>query len=42
MNDSLVQQLLTKARKSLAAGDKIQAALWHNLAKQAKACGHRI
>ncbi len=42
MNDSLVQQLLAKARKSLAAGDKTQATVWHNLAKQAKACGHRI
>lgn len=42
MNDTLVQQLLAKARKSLAAGDKAQAFLWHNLAKQAKACKHRI
>ncbi|WP_321374297.1 hypothetical protein [Pseudomonas extremaustralis] len=42
MNDLLVQQLLAKARKSLAGGDKLQAVVWHNLAKQAKACGHRI
>ncbi len=42
MNEALVQQLLAKARKSLAAGDKLQAVSWHNLAKQAKACPHRI
>ncbi len=42
MNNELVQQLLAKARKSLAAGDKLQAAAWHNLAKSAKASGHRI
>lgn len=42
MNTELVQQLLAKARKSLAAGDKLQATVWHNLAKSAKASGHRI
>jgi len=42
MNDALVQQLLAKARKSLAAGDKNQAIVWHAMAKDAKACGHRI
>lgn len=42
MNEVLVQQLLAKARKSLAAGDKTQATVWHSMAKQAKACGSRI
>ncbi|WP_282597512.1 hypothetical protein [Pseudomonas protegens] len=42
MNEVLVQHLLAKARKSLAAGDKNQAAVWHSLAKSAKASGHRI
>lgn len=42
MNEVLVQQLLAKARKSVAAGDKLQAIAWHNLAKQARACDHRI
>lgn len=42
MNNELVQQLLAKARKSLAAGDKTQATVWHNLAKSAKASGHHI
>jgi hypothetical protein len=42
MNDQLVQQLMIKARKSFKAGDKLQAAIWHNLAKQARDCAHRI
>ncbi|EPL03914.1 hypothetical protein [Pseudomonas sp. CF161] len=42
MNEVLVQQLLAKARKSLAAGDKLQAAAWHNLAKSARGADHRI
>lgn len=42
MNDQLVQQFMAKARKSFAAGDKLQAALWHNMAKQARDCANRI
>lgn len=42
MNDQLVKDLMTKARKSFAAGDKLQAAIWHDLAKQARDCAHRI
>ncbi|WP_256244233.1 hypothetical protein [Pseudomonas sp. PH1b] len=42
MNEVLVQHLLAKARKSLAAGDKNQATVWHTLAKSARGADHRI
>jgi hypothetical protein len=42
MNEQLVKDLMIKARKSFAAGDKLQAQVWHNLAKQARDCAHKI
>ncbi|MGH8381771.1 hypothetical protein [Pseudomonas sp.] len=42
MNEALVQQLLAQARKYLLAGDKASAIAWHAMAKDAKACSHKI